>query len=110
MKRILILALLAAGCASPLPQTPPAGLAAQSAAPETRVGDSWVYAFHDGYTKIAKGTVTYRVNAVRDDTVTVEVQHDGRQSRELYTRGWNWREKPMANLQSFRYEPAYAAL
>jgi hypothetical protein len=110
MKRILILALLAAGCASPLPQTPPAGLAAQSAVPEIRAGDSWVYAFHDGYTKIAKGNVTYRVSAVRDDTVTVEVQHDGRLSRELYTRGWNWREKPMANLQSFRYEPAYPAL
>ena len=110
MKRWLILALLAAGCASPLPQTPPAGLSAQLAAPEVRTGDSWVYAFHDGYTKIAKGNVTYRVSAVRDDTLTVDVDHDGRTSRELYTRGWNWREKPMANLQNFRYQPAYPAL
>ena len=110
MKRMVMLALLAAGCASPLPQTPPAGVAAQVAAPNVRAGESWVYALHDGYTKLPRGTLTYRVSEVRDDMVTVQVQHDGRSSTERYTRELNWREKPMTNLQNFRYEPAYAAL
>ena len=111
MKRIFVLAVLAAGCASPLPQTPPAGVAAQVTAPNVRTGDTWVYALHDGYTKIAKGTLTYSVSEVRDDAVTVQVQQPGgASSSERYTRDWNWREKPMTNLQNFRYEPAYQAL
>ena len=110
MKRIFVLALLTAGCASPLPQTPPAGVAAQVAAPAVRAGDSWAYSLHDGYTKLPKGTLAYRVSDVRDDTVTVQVQHEGTSSTERYTRDWNWREKRMTNLQNFRYEPAYPAL
>jgi hypothetical protein len=110
MKRSLILTLLVAGCASPLPQTPPAGVPAQVTAPATRAGDAWSYSLHDGYTKIARGTLNYRVTAVGADGITVTVDHDGRQSTERYTPDWNWRERPMTNLQAFRYDPAYAAL
>lgn len=110
--RLLFLSalLLAAGCAAPLPQSPPPGVPVQVTAPDIRAGDNWVYAFHDGYTKISKGTLEYRVSAAQGDTVTVEVRHNGRESVELYTRDWNWRERPMTNLQNFRYEPAYPAL
>ncbi len=112
MKRPLILSalLLAAGCAAPLPQTPPAGMPAQITAPEIRVGDDWKYSLHDGYTKLPRGTLEYRVSAVQGDTVTVQLRHEGRESTERYTRDWNWRERPMTNLQNFRYDPAYPAL
>jgi len=112
MKAPLILAmlLLAAGCAAPLPQTPPAGLPAQVAAPEIRVGDGWQYALHDGYTRIPGGSIEYHVQAVQGDTVTVEYRQGGQSSIQRYTRDWNWRERPMTNLQNFRYEPAYPAL
>lgn len=112
MKRALIvLALLSvAGCATPPPLTPPAGLAASTAAPDIRGGDAWTYAFHDGYTRLPRGNVEYRVSAVQDDTVTVEVTHGGQQATEIYTRDWNWRARPMTNLQYFRYNPPYAAL
>jgi hypothetical protein len=102
--------LLVAGCATPLPQTPPAGVSAQLASPEIRAGDSWRYSAHDGYTKLPQGTFEYRVSSVQGETVTVLVQHAGRDSTEIYTRNWNWRERPMTNLQNFRYEPAYVAL
>lgn len=112
MKRSLTLSvlLLAAGCAAPLPQTPPAGMPAQITAPEIRVGDDWKYSLHDGYTKLPLGTLEYRVSSVQGDTVTVEAQHDDLRSTQTYTRDWNWRERPMTNLQNFRYQPAYAAL
>ena len=112
MKRSLTLSvlLLAAGCATPLSQTPPAGMAAQVAAPDIRVGDDWKYSLHDGYTRLPRGTLEYSVSAVQGDTVTVALRHEGRESTERYTRDWNWRERPMTNLQNFRYEPAYPAL
>lgn len=50
MKRSLSLSawLLVAGCATPLPQTPPPGVASQVTAPNIQVGDGWSYAVHDG--------------------------------------------------------------
>lgn len=112
MKRFLIPAalLLATGCATPVAQTPPAGMPAQVTAPEIRVGGDWKYSLHDGYTKLPKGTLEYRVSAVQGNTVTVELRHEGRESTERYTRDWSWRERPMTNLQNFRYDPPYPAL
>ena len=102
--------LIAAGCAATLPQTPQGNLSPRVAAPDIRVGDSWAYQFHDGYTQLPKGTLEYRVSAVQDDTVTVQVRHGDLQWAESYTRDWNWRERPMTNLQDFRYSPPYTAL
>ncbi len=112
MKRAIALStwLVLAGCATPLPQHPPGGVPARVTAPDIRVGDNWAYAFHDGYTKLSKGTLVYRVSAVQGDTVSVEVMHGERLTNERYTRDWNWLERPMTNLQNFRYSPAYAAL
>jgi hypothetical protein len=112
MKRLssLLALLLAAGCAGSLPQTPPAGMPAQVAAPSIRMGDDWMYSLHDGYTRLPGGTLEYRVTRVEGDTVTVQLRHEGRESTQLYTRDWNWRERPMTNLQNFRYDPPYLAL
>lgn len=112
MKRLSFLSalLLCAGCAGSLPQTPPAGLPAKVTAPEVRVGDDWKFSLHDGYTKLPRGTLDYRVTAITADTITVQLRHEGRESTERYTRDWNWRERPMTNLQNFRYEPPYPAL
>jgi hypothetical protein len=112
MKRISCLSALLAlvGCATLLPQNPPAGLPAQVPAPNIQVGDRWSYAVHDGYTKLPKGTVEYRVSAVAGDIVTTEVRHRERVTTEHYTRDGGWREKPMTNLQNFHYDPPYPAL
>ena len=76
MKRLLSLSalLIFAGCAS-LPQTPPAGMPAQVAAPAIRMGDEWRYSFHDGYTKLSRGALEFRVTAVEGDAVTVRRRH-----------------------------------
>lgn len=107
---LLMAALLVAGCASPFSQNPPAGVSASVSPPEIRAGESWKYSFHDGYTKLPRGALEYRVTSVQGDTVTVELSHDGKQSTQFYTRDWNWRERPMTNLQNFRYDPPYPAL
>ena len=52
----------------------------------------------------------YRVTAVEGDAVTVQLRHEGRDSMQRYTRDLNWRERPMTNLQNFRYDPPYPAL
>lgn len=99
-----------AGCAAPLPSNPPPGAPPASRAPDIRPGDEWVYGFHDGYTRLPRGTIRYRVTAVRDDAITVEVGKGERRTTEVYTRDLNWRERPMTNLQDFRYDPPYPAL
>lgn len=112
MKTFLLCALLfLAGCATPLPQTPPAGIPASVAAPPVRVGDNWTYQLHDGYTRISKGTYRYTVTAIEPRRMSVQVTHDGEPAgTQMFTRDWNWLEKPMTNLQNFRYSPPYAVL
>ncbi len=111
-QRMLVFALLlvVAGCTTQLPQTPPSGSAAQVPAPEFVVGNAWHYAVHDGYTKLSRGTVEYRVSAVQGDAVTVEVQTNGRESTELYARDGSWLRRPAPNLHTFTYSPAFPAL
>jgi hypothetical protein len=112
MKRLLLAfaALLAASCATQLSLTPPAGMQAQVAAPELRPGSSWRYAVSDGFTRIPRYTVEYRVRAVDGNTVTVDVASERQTSTELYTREGNWLRRPATNMQEFSYEPAYRAL
>jgi hypothetical protein len=112
MKTFFLCALLLlGGCATPLSQIPPAGIPASVVAPQIHVGDSWTYQVHDGYTGISKGTYRYTVTAIEPQRVSVEVTHDGEPAgMQVFTRDWNWLEKPMTNLQNFRYSPPYAAL
>jgi hypothetical protein len=105
-----MLVLLAAGCATPVSQTPPAGVAANVSEPQIAVGDTWLYQVHDGFTKIPRESVEYRVTQVDGDRVTVEVRSGERVSTELYTRGGNWLQRPATNMQTFTYSPAYEAL
>jgi hypothetical protein len=60
MKKLLFAALVLAACAAPLQQTPPAGLPAQVPPPTLRVGETWSYDAHHGYTRKPRGTLEYR--------------------------------------------------
>jgi hypothetical protein len=82
---------------------------AQVPAPEFRVGNDWRYSVHDGFTKLPRGTVTYRVSAIKGDTVTVEVRSNGLESTEIYARDGNWLRHPAPNLHMFTYSPAFPA-
>ena len=104
------LVLVLAGCATPLPQVPPAGIAARVDAPRMKPGDTWRYAARDGYTSLPKEALEYRVAAIAGDTITMTLQHGDTVSAERYTRDLSWIEKPMTNLQDFRYSPPYPAL
>jgi len=111
MKKLLFAAAIAlAACAAPLPQTPPPGLPSAIPPPATLAAQVWRYTAHDGYTGLPRGTLEYRIVGVQGDTVSVEVRHDNRAWTERYTKDWNGRERPMTNLQNFRYDPPYAAL
>lgn len=112
MKHLLSAAavsLLLAACASPLPQTPPAGLANEVAAPAIKPGNVWRYAVKDGYTNLPRGSVEYRVADVMSDSMSVEVRGERGQSTETYTRDWNWLVHPATNMQTFVYKPMYQA-
>jgi hypothetical protein len=82
---------------------------AQVQTAELRVGSHWRYSVHDGFTKLPRGTVEYRVSAAQGDTVTVEVRNEGQESTEIYTRAGNWIKRPATNMQIFTYSPAYPA-
>lgn len=100
--------LLLASCAQ-LSQTPPAGVPAEIAAPQLRPGVSWRYAVADGFTRIPRGTVEYRVRTVESNTVTVDVIGNGQEGIELYARDGNWLRRPATNMQEFVYNPPYRA-
>jgi len=101
--------LLIAACATHLPQTPPAGMPATVSAPELRAGGYWRFAVSDGFTRLARGEIEYRVDTIDADTVTVHVTTAAGESTELYTRDWNWLRRPATNMQVFDYSPAYRA-
>jgi hypothetical protein len=102
--------LFLVSCAAPVSMTPPAGLVGEVSAPTLNVGNAWRYAVRDGFTRIARGEVEYRVQSVVGDAVTVEVLTDGHASTEIYARDGNWLRRPATNLQEFGYSPAYRAL
>lgn len=111
MKSILAAAAVAllGACASPLPQTPPTGLANEVAAPAVQAGQYWRYAVSDGYTRLPRGQIEYRVAGITSDSMSVEVKDDRATTTETYTRDWNWLVRPATNMQSFIYQPAYQA-
>ena len=102
--------LLVASCATQLPQTPPSGVTAEVAAPTPKAGSFWRYAVLDGFTRIPRDTVEYRVTGIDADVVTVNVSTDRQQqSTELYSREGNWLRRPATNMQEFTFSPAYRA-
>lgn len=112
MKRLfLVCAWLAfAGCATPLPQTPPAGMEAQVEAPRIQAGAQWTYRVRDGFTDLPRAAVSYRVTEVTGDRVLVTASSERvKDDLQLYDRQWNWLTHPATNLQSFNYSPAYPA-
>jgi len=103
--------LLIAGCAAPLPANPPTGVAARVEAPVLATGASWAYRAHDGYTKLDRGSYRETVVGTEVQVLTVRVSHDAAAEQiHRYTRDGNWIEKPLTNLQNFRYEPPFPAL
>ena len=112
MSRIVLtfaLLLLTASCATQLAQAPPPNMPAAVKAPELRPGGYWRFAVSDGFTRLPRGTVDYRVDTIDGDIVTVQVKSDAGESTEVYTRNWNWLQRPATNLQDFAYSPAYRA-
>jgi hypothetical protein len=113
MKLIVLVAaasILLSACTTPLPQTPPAGTASSLSAPSVKAGSYWRYEVTDGFTRLPRGSVQYRVSDVMSDSMTVEVQGFDGERTESYTRGWNWLVRPATNMQTFVYAPAYEAL
>jgi hypothetical protein len=99
-----------AGCqtaAYPPAANPPA----QAEAPRLAVGDRWVYSHTDAYTKLPRGVFTHTITAIDGNTVSVQVSNDAGNvvATHQFTRDWNWLDKPLTNLQRFRYSPPYRA-
>lgn len=113
MKLIVLVAVasvLLSACVAPLPQTPPAGAASSLSAPSGKTGSYWRYVVTDGFTRLPRGSVEYRVADVMSDSIIVEVKGFDGERTETYTRDWNWLVRPATNMQTFVYKPAYEAL
>lgn len=112
MKRFFIgsALLFLTGCATPLPQTPPPGVAALVPVPEIRSGEEWTYRVRDGFTGLARPTERHRVTEATGDRVAVTVSREGANDElQVYDRQWNWLRHPATNLQAFDFSPAYPA-
>ena len=113
MNKILLAAaasLLLSACATQLPQTPPSGITGNVSASAPKAGGTWRYAVSDGFTRLSRGNVEYRITDVLSDSMTVDVKGFDGERTETYTHGWNWLVRPATNLQTFVYKPAYQAL
>ena len=112
MKRLFIISALVflAGCATPLPQTPPSGLAAQVPAPRIQSGEEWTYRVSDGFTGLARPTERYLVTEAGGDRVAVTVSREGTNDElQMYDGQWRWLKHPATNMQAFDYSPPYPA-
>lgn len=109
IRRFALAALMLAGCATPLPQSPPDGMPASVPAPRIEVGDTWTYRVTDGYTGIVRGELRETVTAVSGGHVTVSAPLERSDGVQIYDREWNWLRRPATNLQTFEYRPAYRA-
>jgi hypothetical protein len=111
-RRFAVAALAAAATACTTPQAGvPTGSHAAAEAPRVAVGESWTYRVHDGFTGLPRGTLRYRVSAVSAERITVSVTAEDGASEEtrIFDRQWNWVRHPATNLQTFTYDPPYAA-
>jgi hypothetical protein len=105
-----VAALLLAGCAAPLQQTPPPGVSATIERPVARAGDTWIYQVRDLYTGIDRGQERWAVTRVAANRIEMVVDEPGVRNQHVYDEGWNWLQRPATNLPLFLYEPAYGAL
>lgn len=107
---VIGLAVLLAACGT-VSFPPAANQQAQADPPRLAVGDTWVYRHTDGYTKLPRGVFTRTITAIDGNKVTLETKSENGAvvATEDYTRDWNWLDKPMTNIQRFRYDPPYAA-
>src|SRR5258706_783561 len=107
---VLVLAIVLAGC-QVIPFPPAANPPAQADSPRLAVGDAWVYRHTDGYTKLPRGTFAHTISAIAGDVVTVQVtaENGSTVATDQFTHDWNWLDKPMTNIQRFRYAPPYQA-
>ena len=136
--RLIVIAAIAllAGCAQ-LPQTPPAGVSPTAAAPTFKVGDSWTYAVHDGYTKLERGTLRHTVTAADANKVVLAVEQSsglgvgcrsvarensldklpgssqvlcGEEAKRWeITPGGSWLRHPLTNGSTYTFTPPYPA-
>lgn len=91
---------------------PSAGAAAAAPA----AGDTYVYRVINAYSNETRGQVTYRVDKVDADRVTVAVTPDnpalGSAHTEIYTKEDNWLRHPVINHDmpvEYEFSPAYPA-
>lgn len=106
---LLALALSLAGCETPLPQVPPAGVPAEVPAPRIVAGDSWTYRVYDGFTHLPRDDQHHEVTSVGAGRIDVAGQVERGDGMQVYDREWNWLRRPATDLQTFEYSPAYAA-
>jgi hypothetical protein len=101
---------LLAGCQSTT-YPPVANPPAHADAPRLSVGDRWIYRHTDAYTNLPGGVFTHTITAINGNAVTVETRNERGDpvATDQFTRDWNWLDKPMTNLQRFRYSPPYRA-
>jgi hypothetical protein len=88
--------------------------AATAASPAA--GDTYVYRVLNGYNHEVRGEITYRVDKVDADRVTVSVTTTtmalGMPYTEVYTKDGNWLRRPLVNhdqLVEYEFSPAYPA-
>jgi hypothetical protein len=103
-----VLAWIVAATAAILAANDPALAAATPAS-----GDTYVYRLTDGYTKVVRGQISYRVDAVDTNRMVMAVTADtpsaGMARTDVYTNEGNWLRHPLINHdQPVEYEFATA--
>ena len=91
-------------------------LSAGATAASPAAGDTYVYRVLNGYNHEVRGQITYRVDKVEADRVTVSVAADntalGMPHNEVYTLDGNWLRHPLINHDQpveYEFSPAYPA-
>lgn len=80
------------------------------AAPDIRVGDTWVYHEFNGYNGILRRTLEYRVRRIEADRLVVEVTGNGEAQTREFSREWNPHTGALPGNRAVRYDPPYPML
>jgi hypothetical protein len=91
-------------------------VSAGAAAAAPAVGDTYIYRVLNGYNHEVRGQITYRVDKVEADRVTVSVTPDsaalGTAHTEVYAADGNWLRHPLTNHDQpveYEFTPAFPA-